>query len=71
MDEKDCECFAYHEERRAANGKNREGCQGVRAGVRVRVYQLHHVRGGREVPAGEAKDDRRRGHPLRDGFARL
>ena len=67
----DCECFAYHEERRAADGKNRERRQGVRAGVRVRVYQLHHVRGGGEVPAREAKDDRRRGHSLRDDFARL
>ena len=71
MNEIDRECFAYHEERRAANGENCQGRQGVRAGVRVRVYQLHHVRGGGEVPAGEAKDDRRGGHPVRDGFARL
>jgi hypothetical protein len=39
--------------------------------VRVGVYQLHHVRGGGKVPAREAQDDRRRGHTVRDGLARL
>jgi len=63
--------LAHHEERRTAHGQNRKGRQGVRAGVRVGVHQLHHVRGGGEVPAREAQDDRRRGHPVRDGLARL
>jgi hypothetical protein len=67
----DRKCVAYHEERRPANGKNREGRKGVRAGVRVGVHQLHHVGSGGEMPAREAQDDRRRGHPLRDGRARL
>jgi hypothetical protein len=39
--------------------------------VRVGVYQLHHVRGGGKVPTREAQDDRRRGHTVRDGLARL
>jgi hypothetical protein len=63
--------LAHHEERRPSNGKNREGRQGVRTGVCVGVHQLYHVRSGGEVPAREAQDDRWRGHPLRDGLARV
>ena len=46
----DRKCLAHHEERRATNGENSEGRQGVRAGVRVGVHQLYHVRSGGEVP---------------------
>ena len=62
---------AHHEKCGPTHRQNREGRQGVRAGVRVGIHQLHHVRGGGEVPAREAQDDRRRGHTVRDGLARL
>ena len=35
---------------------DRQGCQGNHPGVCVRVHQLHHERGQRQVPAGEAED---------------
>jgi hypothetical protein len=62
---------AHHEKCGATDCQNCEGRQGMRAGVRVGVHQLHHVRGSGEVPARETQDDRRRGHTLRDGLARL
>ena len=68
---KDCKCVADHEVICPRDGEDLEGGEGVRAGVRVRVHLVHHVRGGGEVPDGEAQDDRRRGHPLRDGHPRV
>lgn len=70
-DAEDRERLAHHEGGGAGDGEDLEGGEGVRAGVRVRIHLLHHVRGGGEVPDGEAQDDRRRGHPLRHGHARV
>ena len=39
--------------------------QGVCAGVRERVHQLHHVRGERALPPGEEEDHQRRRYPVR------
>lgn len=45
--------------------------QGVCAGVRERVHQLHHVGGERALPPGEEEDHQRRGHPVRHVHAGL
>jgi hypothetical protein len=67
----DSKCVTHHEKCGPTHRQNREGRQGMCSGVCVGVHQLHNVRSGREMPARETQDDRRRGHPLRDGLARL
>lgn len=67
----DCECREDHERICASNSKDREGCEGVCAGVRVRVHQLHHIRSRREMPDGEAQNDWRRRYSLRHDQPRL
>jgi len=61
----------HHEEGAAGEREDLEGREGDGAGVRVGVHQLHHRRGLRQVPAGEAQDDQRRRPALGDDHSRL
>ncbi|KHN18639.1 hypothetical protein glysoja_033746 [Glycine soja] len=61
----------HHEEGAAGKREDLEVREGDGAGVRVRVHQLHHRRGLRQVPAREAQDDQRRRPALGDDHSGL
>lgn len=56
--------YQNHEERHSGEREDRKRCARVRSGVRVGVYFVHHVRGQRAVPFGEAQDHQRGGHSV-------
>ena len=63
--------LANHEVVRPRHSQDIQRGKRMRAGVRVRVHQLHHFRSGGEVSDGEAENDRRGGYLVRDGHARV
>lgn len=60
-----------HEEGVTGERQDLQGGEGDGAGVRVWVHQLHHRRGLRQVPEGEAQDHQRRRPPLGHDHPRL
>uniref|UniRef100_A0A0D3GB33 Uncharacterized protein n=1 Tax=Oryza barthii TaxID=65489 RepID=A0A0D3GB33_9ORYZ len=61
----------HHAPGRAGERQDRQGLQGVRPGVRLRVHQLHHQRSKRQVPQGEAQDHQWGRPDLVNGHARI
>lgn len=55
-----CEHCAHHEEHASRECQDRQRLERDRSGMCIRIHFVHHVRGERQVFAGEAKDHQRR-----------